>query len=196
METFVEAVCARIRRLLAEQARVLLAIDGRSAAGKTTLSARLGCTFDANVLHMDDFFLRSEQRTEARLQEPGGNVDYERCKREALLPLMRGEPFSYRPYDCRAGALLAPVHVPVRSVNIMEGAYSCHPAFGKAYDLTLFLSVAADAQFARIRLRNGEEAARRFAGVWIPLEEKYFAYCHTEAGADMVFSAGTEIPKE
>ena len=34
--------------------------------------------FDCNLFHMDDFFLRMEQRTPDRMKETGGNVDYER----------------------------------------------------------------------------------------------------------------------
>ena len=52
-----------IRQLLAEKDRVIVAIDGNCASGKTTLTAQLAEHFDCNVFHMDDFFLRPEQRT-------------------------------------------------------------------------------------------------------------------------------------
>ena len=85
-------------RRLAEKSRVIAALEGGSAAGKTTLAALLAKIYPGcNVFHMDDFFLRPEQRTEARLAEPGGNVDYERFLEEVLLPLRRGETVQYRP---------------------------------------------------------------------------------------------------
>ena len=56
----------RIDELLSRQGRVLVAIDGKCASGKTTLAARLAECYDCNVFHMDDFFLRPEQRTEER----------------------------------------------------------------------------------------------------------------------------------
>lgn len=64
--------------------RLLIAIDGMSGAGKTTLAEQLAERLDANVFHMDDFFLRPEQRTEERSREIGGNVDYERFHNEIL----------------------------------------------------------------------------------------------------------------
>ena len=79
----------------------LFALDGRCASGKTTLASALREAVGCGVIHMDDFFLRPEQRTEERLSQPGGNVDRERFLQEVLLPLKRGESFSYRPYDCR-----------------------------------------------------------------------------------------------
>ena len=72
------AVIERIERVFTEREHVFVAIDGPCASGKTTLAALLQRRFDGNVLHMDDFFLRPEQRTPERFAEPGGNVDRER----------------------------------------------------------------------------------------------------------------------
>ena len=54
-----------IRRRL-QGAPLLIAIDGRCGAGKTTLAQRLQQELGGRVFHMDDFFLRPEQRTAAR----------------------------------------------------------------------------------------------------------------------------------
>jgi hypothetical protein len=70
---------------------ILIAIDGNCAAGKTTLAARLQNDLGGNVFHMDDYYLQSYQRTENRLKETGGNVDYERFKKEVIEPLKKGE---------------------------------------------------------------------------------------------------------
>ena len=111
----------QIDLLLARQERVLIAIDGPCTAGKTTLAARLKEEYDCCVLHMDDFFLRPEQRTRDRLAQPGGNVDYERFWEEVLLPLKDGLPFSYRPYDCSRQALAQPVSVIPKKLTVIEG---------------------------------------------------------------------------
>ena len=64
MTDFVTVLLQRIRALAATQPRVLVAIDGRCAAGKTTLAASLQAQLECNVFHMDDFFLA---RSSARL---------------------------------------------------------------------------------------------------------------------------------
>lgn len=70
-------VC-KIRSML-EEGNVILALDGTSARGKTTLAAWLQQQFeDCAVYYMDDFILRPEQRTPERFSESGGNVDRER----------------------------------------------------------------------------------------------------------------------
>lgn len=151
----------------------VICIDGRSAAGKTTLAAALGKTIGADVIHMDDFFLPAELRTPARLAEPGGNVHYERFEEEVLPFLKKEAPFSYRRFDCHKMQLTE--ERPVSSVEwrIVEGAYSMHPNFGEYADLYIFLDISPDEQMRRIISRNGKEMAEIFRTRWIPLEENY-----------------------
>lgn len=185
MTDFESAALQRIRSLAAAQPRVLIAIDGRCAAGKTTLAASLQAQLACNVFHMDDFFLRPEQRMPERLRQPGGNVDFERFLTEVLRPLRDGEPVTYRPYGCRTQQLRAPVHTEARLVNLIEGSYSCHPALWDLYDLHIFLSVGPEEQRRRIAARNGEKMLPMFTNVWIPMEETYFAQFRIAERADL-----------
>ncbi len=185
MTDFETILLQRIRALAAAQPRVLVAIDGRCAAGKTTLAASLQAQLECNVFHMDDFFLRPEQRTPERLHQPGGNVDFERFLAEVLRPLRDGAPVIYRPYDCCTQQLRAPVRAEERAVSIIEGSYACHPALWELYDLRVFLSVSPEEQRRRILARNGEQMLPMFTKVWIPLEEAYFAQYPVAERADL-----------
>lgn len=60
---------AAIDQKRTERERVTVAIEGGSASGKTTLAVLLTNIYDCKVFHMDDFFLRPEQRTAERLLE-------------------------------------------------------------------------------------------------------------------------------
>ena len=155
--------------------------DTAKTKGKPSLQAQLAC----NVFHMDDFFLRPEQRTPERLRQPGGNVDFERFLTEVLRPLRDGAPVTYRPYDCRTQQLCAPVHAEARPVNLIEGSYACHPALWDLYDLHVFLSVGPEEQHRRIAARNGEKMLPMFTNVWIPMEETYFARFQVAERADL-----------
>ncbi len=74
--------------MLKKDKPVLLAIDGKSGSGKTTLAEELARQYQAELYHMDDFFLQPFQRTLERLAEIGGNVDYKRFQEEVLLPIL------------------------------------------------------------------------------------------------------------
>ncbi len=154
--------------------QVNIAIDGMCGSGKTTLAEELARRYNCNLFHMDDFFLRPEQRIAARYAQAGGNVDYERFRTEVLDHLADEGGFVYRRFECRRMALGEPREVSWNRLNIIEGAYSCHPYFGDAYQLCFFMEVSAEEQKKRILARNGAEMYQRFEREWIPMENRYF----------------------
>lgn len=176
----------KIDDMMQSKSQVVVAIDGNSAAGKSTLAALLKSVYDCNVFSMDDFFLRPYQRTPERLMEPGGNVDYERFKQEVLEPLINVTPFTYEPYDCSTQELAEEKRVEPHSLNIIEGVYSMHPYLLEAYDLKVFLSIETDEQRRRLLKRN-KELYSRFVQEWIPLENKYFDTYQIQSQCDMVY---------
>ena len=140
MNNTLSIITQSIDTLLCKQDFLLVAIDGSCTAGKTTLTGMLAEIYDCNVFHMDDFFLRPEQRTPERYAEVGGNVDYERFLEEVLIPLQSGKAFTFRPFDCSTFTLAQPIKVTPKKLNIIEGTYSQHPYFGDPYDLKIFRS--------------------------------------------------------
>ena len=154
---------------------IVVAIDGRCGSGKSYLSRLLAGVYKCSVIHMDDFFLRPEQKTEERLVEVGGNIDYERFSDEVLTPLMdKKQVFEYQRYDCGLRRLTESVKVYRKHLVIVEGSYSCHPYFRDKYDLTIFLDLDDAVQKERILERNGAYMLSRFVSEWIPKEDAYF----------------------
>jgi uridine kinase len=181
----VQAVIERIERVYTERERVFVAIDGPCTSGKTTLATVLQRRFGGNVLHMDDFFLRPEQRTPERFAEPGGNVDRERFEDEVLAPLAAGKIAQYRPWDCHTGDFAASHNVEPVRLTIVEGSYSMHPALRGYYDLMICLTIDSGEQLRRLEARN-PRMLQRFIDEWIPLENRYFASTETRTAADMI----------
>ena len=169
-----------------QEKEVLLAIDGGSAGGKTTLGKLLEQRYACNVFHMDDFFLRPIQRTKERLAEPGGNVDRERFYEEVLKRLVEKKEVTYRRYDCKTMSLLEPVTVAPTRLTVVEGAYSMHPLLSDYYDYSVFLEIDEETQKERIMKRNTPEMAERFFKEWILLEREYFEKLHVKERCDMV----------
>lgn len=182
--------CELSQKINSSDLPVLIAVDGRCAAGKSTLAAWLKERFECtvNVIHMDDFFLQPYQRTRQRMEEPGGNIDYERFEKEVMYSLSRFENFSYQIYDCKIKKLSSRIYVEPAEISIVEGSYSCHPALWDFYTLQIFLDVEPEEQLRRICGRNGAEAVSVFRDKWIPLEEKYFTAYQIQERSDFVFS--------
>ena len=173
MAEYYEELKKQLDALLARKNRAVIAIDGFCTSGKTTLAEYLSQQYDCNVIHVDDFFLRPEQRTPERFAEVGGNVDYERFLEEVLIPLKSGEDFFFRPFDCSTFTLAQPVQVQKKKLTVIEGTYSHHPYFGEPYDLKVFLTVSPEVQKQRIMERPAF-LHQRFFNEWIPMEHTYF----------------------
>lgn len=171
-----EPVVNKIEQLLSgKDERILVAIDGNAAAGKTTLGYYLKSIFSCNLYHMDDFFLRDEQRTAERLEEIGGNVDYERFRSEVIEPILGKEDIIYyRPFSCKERKIKETIKISCQRLHIVEGSYSQHPYFGDIYQQRIFMEISKEKQIDRIRRRNGEAMLERFLAEWIPKEDKYF----------------------
>ena len=175
----------KIEELLSAKERAVVAIDGGAASGKTTLADVLADRYGASIVHMDDFFLRPEQRTPARFAEAGGNLDRERFIEEVIPFIGKKEPFSYRIFDCSQMKLFGTAEISDASLVIVEGSYSHHPAFADAFDLRVFLRVDEEERKQRIITRNGARSETFFSR-WIPLENRYFEAFGIEEKADIV----------
>lgn len=181
-----QKISSRVNELLQTRERVFVSIDGMCCAGKTTMSERLGRLLDANVFHLDDYFLQPHARTPDRLNQPGGNVDAERFLAEVLLPALRGETAKVRKYDCHKDMMLPVVSVAPKKVIFVEGAYSQHPLLAPYYDLKVFCRIDPKLQLSRILKRNGKAALKTFESRWIPLENRYFEALNILSQCDIV----------
>jgi uridine kinase len=173
---YVESVKDKINTMskASDKKTYIIAIDGRAASGKTMLAESLSEALGASIIHLDDFFLPSEMRTEERLSEPGGNVHYERFKREIIDKLQSRDDIVYRRFDCTSMSFGETKRISRTPVIIIEGSYAHHPYFGDYANLKIFKSVNAVEQMERIMLRNGCLHGQIFKDKWIPMEEKYF----------------------
>lgn len=168
-------VLEQTAKALSSEQVYVIAIDGRAASGKSTMAEQLKEILNAEIIHMDDFFLPLALRTEERLASPGGNVHYERFLAEVIPFLSEKNEFSYRRFDCGCMDYHGEVRIGSGRFRIVEGSYSQHPLFGNYADLTIFSDVAPKEQLQRIKVRNGAEMAQMFESHWIPMEESYFS---------------------
>lgn len=167
---------------------ILVAIDGKSTGGKTTLGKYLSKIYDSNLYHMDDFFLQGFQRTKERMSEIGGNVDYERFLKEVITPILEFKEVSYTPFDCSTFTLRydKTLHLPHKRLNIIEGLYSQHPYFNNPYSLKIFMDIEDNKQLERLSLRENDDKLAKFIELWIPKENAYFKKYHIQEKSDIV----------
>lgn len=175
-----------IKQIISEKPNAVIGIDGRCASGKTTLASCIAKEFNAQIIHMDEFFLPLDLRTEQRLSETGGNVHYERFNDEVVSGLESGAEFAYRVFSCKHGGFTETKRILPDKPVIIEGSYALHPKISLKYDLKIFVKADYETRLARILERNGAEALEVFKSKWIPLEDKYFDEFRIEDSCDII----------
>jgi uridine kinase len=181
----IDLIASVLKDKLNKKRNLIIAIDGPCASGKTTLAQALKEMFNCNVIPVDDFFLQPHQRTQERLDTPGGNFDKARLIKEVITPLKNGAVFSYRPYDCKTGTLSEPVMIEPKALTLIEGVYACHPELSANYDIRIFVKTDKATQLERLKKRS-PRMLNRFIFEWIPMEEKYFSVFKIEDVCDFV----------
>lgn len=182
----------KIEESIATNKRCIIAIDGRCGSGKSTLGAMISEMFHIPCVMMDDFFLPLNKRTQERLNEAGGNVDYERFVQEVKHPLLQQQDVSYRFFDCSKMDFNGTKDFAYQNVCLIEGSYAMHPEIVDMYDLKVFLTIPKEIQAQRILERNGAKMFERFKNEWIPMEEKYFSTYDIINQADFIIDNSKE----
>lgn len=173
--------------LHALQEHRVISIDGPCASGKTTIGKLLSSFLECPCIHMDDYFLQAYQRTAQRLEEPGGNIDYERFHQEINEAWNQKQPIHMRSYDCSSQTLRREVIVEKSPILIIEGSYAHHPYLDDMQAFKIFMDIVPSIQKERLQKRSPDKFLD-FIEKWIPMEEKYFHAFSIKEKSDYVFS--------
>jgi anthranilate synthase component 1/para-aminobenzoate synthetase len=147
---------------------VLLAIDGRSGSGKTSLAHALTHTLrtqhglDVGLFHVEHVY-----RGWSGLEE-----GLEHYVAQVLVPLRRGERARWFPWDWKAHTVAtAPRFTRPAGVVLCEGVGSASPAAHPLLDAALRLRAPASLRKERALARDGE-TYRPFWDMWAAQEER------------------------
>jgi para-aminobenzoate synthetase len=148
---------------------VLLGIDGRSGAGKTSLAAALAQDLTASMgLEVTVFHVEDVYRGWTGLR---AGVDH--YVHDVLVPLRRGEPARWHAWDWVADAVDPAEHVTRPSdVVVCEGVGAACAAARPLLDGALTLVMPAVARKRRALARDGE-TYRPYWDVWAEQEEEF-----------------------
>ncbi len=159
---------------------LVLALDGRSGAGKSTFAQALALALVATVLPGDDFYAAgSATRTPAeRAAMSAADVvatvfDWRRLRAEALEPLGAGRTARYRPFDWEAGdgRPAGVLERPSAPVVVLEGVYAGRPELADLVDLAVYVGADETTRRARLGQRSDD---RDLMAWWERGEQHYF----------------------
>jgi uridine kinase len=194
MRTSVAADAEALADMIASSAKqkvspFIVAIDGRSGVGKSTMARALAERLDACVVEGDDFYAGGiELRSDSAESRAAACIDWTR-QQSVLEGLAAGRPAHWRAFDWEAfdGRLRdEPTTLEPRPVVILEGVYAARPELADLLVLRVVLLVSDDVRLARLAAREGTIGP--WERQWHEAEEFYFEAVMPPARFDIVVS--------
>ena len=188
MHTSEQTILRAIEALRASVQRpIVVALDGGSGAGKTTIARRLACLTNVATIPLDDFYQTvvpesawAHKTVEQRLSMV---FDWDRVRIEALQPLRGGRPGRWRAFDFMRGlgttgkySLKSEVtEVAPAPTILLEGAYSASPVLRDLIDISVLVDVQNSTRHLRIaaRERDSSKALASWHAIWDEPEAHY-----------------------
>lgn len=190
-----DTIVAEIQLLRSvRDAPLVVALDGRSGAGKSNLAASIAVALSGSVIDADDFFTNGpDAEWEARSIEArvADALDWRRLRAEALEPLLAGRVASWHPFNflTRVGLDARQESCAPAAVIILDGAYCSRPELGDLIDLSVLVEAQDEVRGQRLIAREGEDFMRTWHAIWDAAEDHYFTHVRPRESFDLIVTS-------
>ena len=179
------------QKLSGRNTPLLIALDGRSGSGKSSVAKIIANKFGATLIESDDFYCGRENSTWASCspeEKVAQCIDWRRLRAEVLIPLLEGKTAHYHPFDFKTGAKFAQHSVTLQPANIiiLDGAYSARPELSDLIELKILVESADEIRRNRLLNREGITFMEEWHSIWDVAEEYYFTEICPPASFDAV----------
>lgn len=187
MDILLRSTVSLIRSAAKDGWPVLVGIDGRSGAGKSTFAAALAEAISGQIVEGDAFFaggVNLRHDTPEQLAD----ICIDRPKLRSVLETLRGgATATFREFDWDAfdGSLSKePTTVQPGQIMIIEGVYSCHPDLVDLLGVKIKLRIPEKLRERRLIEREG--VIGPWERQWHRAEEWYFSHLAVNSHFDLV----------
>jgi uridine kinase len=190
----VDKVVSEIHRLLRHKNPVLVAIDGRSGTGKSTLAQAIASRVQGRIVLGDDFYSGGTDdawQGMSAAEKVEKVMDWQRMRTQVLEPLLANKPASWHPLDFQPGigwvgwkhetVILHPA-----PVILVDGVYSARPELADLVDVAVLVSANDEERRKRLDLREGQGFMQRWHALWDAAEDYYITQICPPSFFDLV----------
>ena len=191
LKSEIQPVIDTINALREAGTPVVVALDGRSGTGKSTLGLEIAAAVNGTYVDQDDFYSGGEidqwrvLSPEIRIDKC---IDWQRVLRDVIIPFHASLPIHYHPFNWETmdGLATEAISLKPSDVLILDGAYSTRPELAEFLDLTVLVTLDDALRRQRIMDREGEDWTLEWFTVWDAAENLYFGHMRPESAFDIV----------
>jgi len=177
---------------------LIIALDGKSGSGKSTIADALHRHLDAAKLPLDDFFaatISDREWDSFSVEERRNRVfEWDRFIVECLEPLRKGQTAKWRAFDFESGPEQDGTYrleseekrLNPAPIVLVDGAYSSAPELSEYIDVTVLVKAPKEERLDRLKERDGVEFSENWHRRWEAVEDYYFDEIRTENDFDYV----------
>ncbi len=191
----IENVISQIKDLNKKSTKpILVAIDGRSGAGKSTIAKQIASRLNGIAISSDDFWIggSDEEWDKCTPQEKSDRaIDWKRIRTEVLEPLLEGKPAVWRSFNWKTGVGLTDECIKAKPTKIivLDGAYSSRPELQDIIDLSILVEISEDTnRRERLIKREGKDYMSSWHKRWDPAEDYYFSSVRPKSSFDIIIT--------
>ncbi|HLG63832.1 MAG TPA: hypothetical protein VKY19_17960 [Ktedonosporobacter sp.] len=191
-----DAVVFEIQRRLQHKSPVLVALDGRSGTGKSTLAQAVAARVEASIVVSDDFYAGGNDDVwygKSAGEKVAQGIDWRRMRMEVLEPLLANKAASWHPLDFQAGSGWVGwkeelVTLEPAPVILLDGIYSARPELADLVDVAVLIEIDDLVRRQRLVVREGQDFMQRWHQLWDAAEDYYFTYIRPRSSFDLILS--------
>ena len=207
-----QKILTEVKRIRSKLRRpTVVALDGGSGAGKSTIAERMMRLTDLALVRLDDFYQtvipESELPHKTVEQRLNGVFDWSRVRSEALEPLRAGKPGHWHAFDFLRGLGKAGTYslkgqateVAPAPTILVEGAYSASPPLRDLIDLAVLVDARNQTRHLRTVARgDSAEFLAPWHQIWDEVETYYFEHVCPPESFDLVIlnNKNAELSRE
>lgn len=189
----IEKAIIRIKDLIDQnKGPVLVAIDGRSGTGKSSIAQEIAAHLGGVHIVADDFWIGGsddEWRQKSVQEKVSQAIDWQRIRSQVLVPLLNGRQAQWHPFNWQANEGLSPrlLSANPNRLIVLDGAYSSRPELQDIVSFSILVKVTDDkARRSRLVAREGAGNMENWHVIWDEAEDYYFSHLRKPEDFDMV----------
>ncbi|MBA2286421.1 MAG: hypothetical protein H0W02_13140 [Ktedonobacteraceae bacterium] len=194
LQSAADIVVFEISQLLKRKNPVLVALDGRSGTGKSTIAQAIASRVEGVIVVGDDFYSGGNDDAWSGLsakQKVDKGIDWQRMRAQVLEPLLAKKPASWHALDFKpeigwVGWKDETVELEPAPVILVDGVYSTRPELSDLVDLAILVEADDAVRRQRLVIREGQAFMDRWHRLWDSAEDYYFTSICPRASFDIV----------